>query len=76
MGTYTGVNYYRVWDKETGIYKGVWRLGATQRKIPTLFRYEKVSSEMEEQYNIQRQYSQRKRAIDKQNMERYDDYLK
>ena len=30
----------------------------------------------EEEYNKLRQYNQMKRAIDKQNLERYDDYLK
>ena len=31
-GGRTKAEYYKVWDKETGIYKGVWRIGARQRK--------------------------------------------
>ena len=50
--------------------------GARQRKMPSLFRYERVSPEKEEEYNKLRQYNQMKKAIEKQNLERYDDYLK
>ena len=75
-GGRTKAEYYKVWDLETGVYKGVWRRGARQRKMPSLFRYERVSPEKEEEYNKLRQYNQMKRAIDKQNLERYDDYLK
>ena len=42
-GGRTKAEYYKVWDKETGIYKGVWRIGARQRKMPSLFKYERVS---------------------------------
>ena len=75
-GGRTKAEYYKVWDKETGINKGDWRIGARQRKMPSLFRYERVSPEKEEEYNKLRQYNQMKRAIEKQNLERYDDYLK
>ena len=34
-GARTKAEYYKVWDKETGIYKGVWRIGASQRKMPS-----------------------------------------
>ena len=47
-GGVTKAEYYKVWDKETGIYKGVWRIGARQRKIPSLFIYERVTPEKEE----------------------------
>ena len=50
-GGRTKAEYYKVWDKETGVYKGVWRIGARQRKMPSLFRYERVSPEKEEEYN-------------------------
>ena len=54
-GVYSGgrtkAEYYKVWDLETGVYKGVWRIGARQRKMPSLFRYERVSPEKEEDYN-------------------------
>ena len=75
-GGRTKAEYYKVWDLETGVYKGVLRIGARQRKMPPLFRYERVSPEKEEEYNKLRQYNQMKKAIDKQNLERYDDYLK
>ena len=75
-GGRTKAEYYKVWDLETGVYKGVWRIGERQRKMPSLFRYERVSPEKEEEYNKLRQYNQMKRAIEKQNLERYDDYLK
>ena len=75
-GGRTKAEYYKVWDLETGTYNGVWRIGARQRKMPSLFRYERVSPEKEEEYNKLRQYNQMKKAIDKQNLERYDDYIK
>ena len=37
---------------------------------------ERVSAEKEEEYNKLRQYNQMKKAYEKQNLERYDDYLK
>lgn len=75
-GGRTKAEYYKVWDIETGVYKGVWRIGARQRKMSSLFRYERVSPEKEEEYNKLRQYNQMKKAYEKQNLERYDDYLK
>ena len=75
-GGRTKAEYYKVWDLETGVYKGVWRIGARQRKMSSLFRYERVSPEKEEEYNKLRQYNQIKKAYEKQNLERYDDYLK
>ena len=75
-GGRTKAEYYKVWDLETGVYKGVWRIGARQTKMPSLFRYERVSPEKEEEYNKLRQYNQIKKAYEKQNLERYDDYLK
>ena len=75
-GGRTKAEYYKVWDLETGVYKAVWRIGARQRKMPSLFRYERVSPEKEEEYNKIRQYNQMKKAYEKQNLERYDDYLK
>ncbi len=68
--------YYKVWDKETGKYKGVWRLSGGQYCMNMFFSYERLSPEMEEYYNKLRQQEQIKRAIEKQNMERHDDYLK
>ena len=75
-GGRTKAEYYKVWDKETGIYKGVWRIGARQRKIPSLFIYERVTPEKEEEYNSTRKQNQIKKAYEKQNMIKYDDYLK
>ena len=75
-GGRTKAEYYKVWDLETGVYKGVWRIGARQRKMPSLFRYERLSADKEEEYNKLRQYNQMKKAYEKQNLERYDDYLK
>ena len=49
-GGRTKAEYYKVWDKETGIYKGVWRIGARQRKMPSLFRYERLSAELNDLY--------------------------
>ena len=75
-GGRTKAEYYKVWDLETGIYKGVWRIGARQRKMPSLFRYERLNADKEEEYNKLRKQSQIKKANEKQNLERYDDYLK
>ena len=75
-GGRTKAEYYKVWDKETGVYKGVWRIGARQRKINTLFRYERLNADKEEEYNKLRRQSQIKKAYEKQNLERYNDYLK
>ena len=75
-GGRTKAEYYKVWDLETGVYKGVWRIGARQRKMSSLFRYERLSADKEEEYNKLRQYNQIKKAYEKQNLERYDDYLK
>ena len=42
--------YYKVWDKENGKYKGIWRIGANQNRIPSLFKYERLTEEMEKHY--------------------------
>ena len=44
------VAYYKVWDKENGKYKGIWRIGKNQTKIPSLFNYERLPEEMEKYY--------------------------
>ena len=44
------VMYYKVWDKENGKYKGIWRIGKNQNKIPSLFKYERLPEEMEKYY--------------------------
>ena len=44
------VAYYKVWDKENGKYKGIWRIGKDQNRIPSLFRYERLPEELEKQY--------------------------
>ena len=44
------VAYYKVWDKENGKYKGIWRIGKDQNKIPSLFRYERLPEELEKHY--------------------------
>ena len=44
------VAYYKVWDKENGKYKGIWRIGKDQNKIPYLFKYERLPEELEKQY--------------------------
>ena len=44
------VAYYKVWDKENGKYKGIWRIGKNQNKIPSLFKYERLPEEMEKYY--------------------------
>lgn len=68
--------YYKVWDKENGKYKGIWRITGDQVCMHCFFRYERLTPEMEEYYNKLRKQAQIKKAIDKQNMERYNDYLK
>ena len=79
-GVHTGgrikARYYKVWDKENGKYKGVWRIGARQTCIHALFYYERLDPKTEEYYEHLRQKTQIDRAIGKQKMERYDDYLK
>ena len=42
--------YYKVWDKENGKYKGIWRIGTDQNRIPSLFIYERLPEELEKQY--------------------------
>ena len=42
--------YYKVWDKENGKYKGIWRIGANQNRIPSLFKYERLPEELEKKY--------------------------
>ena len=44
------VAYYKVWDKENGKYKGIWRIGANQNRIPSLFKYERLPEELQKQY--------------------------
>lgn len=79
-GVHTGgrikARYYKVWDKDTGKYKGVWRLSGQQYCMNEFFIYKRLSPEMETYYNKLRQEKQIKKAIEKQNMERYDNYLK
>ena len=79
-GVHTGgrkkARYYKVWDKENGKYKGIWRIGARQNCIHALFYYERLDPKMEEYYEHLRQKAQMDRAHAKQKMERYDDYLK
>ena len=42
-GVHTGgrkkARYYKVWDKENGKYKGIWRIGARRNCIHALFYY-------------------------------------
>lgn len=47
--------YYKVWDKENGKYKGIWRIAPPQIKMNSLFRYEELSEEMELYYESLRQ---------------------
>ena len=75
-GGRTKAEYYKVWDLETGVYKGVWNIGKKKKKMPSLFRYERLSADKEEEYNKLRKQSQIKKAYEKQNLGRYDDYLK
>ena len=79
-GVHTGgrkkARYYKVWDKENGKYKGIWRIGDRQKCINDLFYYERIDKKMEEYYEHLRQKTQIERAIAKQNMERHDNYLK
>ena len=39
--------YYKVWDKENGKYKGIWRIGARQNCIHALFYYERLEPKTE-----------------------------
>ena len=75
-GGRTKARYYKVWDKENGKYKGIWRIGPRQNCIHALFIYERLEPKMEKYYENLRQKEQVRRAIEKQKMERYDDYLK
>ena len=52
------------------------RIGARQNCIHALFYYERLDPKMEEYYEHLRQKAQIDRAIEKQKMERYDNYLK
>ena len=54
-GGRTKARYYKVWDKENGKYKGIWRIGARQNCIHALFRYERLDPKMEEYYEHLRQ---------------------
>ena len=75
-GGRTKARYYKVWDKETGKYKGVWRLSGEQFCMNEFFIYKRLSPEMEEYYNKLRQEEQIRKFTEKQKMLRYDDYLK
>lgn len=68
--------YYKVWDKETGVYKGIWRLSGTQFCMYEFFIYERLSPEMETYLNKLRQQEQTRKWVERQNMERHDNYLK
>ena len=75
-------NYFTKKLKEFGLAvpkyldKGIWRIGPRQNCIHDLFRYERLAPKMEEYYEHLRQKAQIDRAIAKQKMERYDNYLK
>ena len=75
-GGRTKARYYKVWDRENGKYKGVWRLTGDQYCMHEFFIYKRLSPEMEEYYNNLRQENQVKKWIEKQKMEKNDDYLK
>ena len=75
-GGWIKAKYYKVWDKETGKYKGVWRISGDQYCMHEFFIYERLSPEMEEYYNKLRQENQIKKWIEKQKIEKNDDYLK
>lgn len=75
-GGRTKAKYYKVWDKETGKYKGVWRLSGGQFCMYEFFIYKRLSPEMEEYYNKLRQEGQIRKFAQKQNMIRHDNYLK
>lgn len=68
--------YYKVWDKETGTYKGIWRLSGAQFCMYEFFIYERLSPEMETYLNKLRQQEQTRKWVERQNMERHDNYLK
>lgn len=68
--------YYKVWDKETGKYKGIWRLSGGQICIHEFFIYERLSPEMETYLSKLRQQEQTRKYVERQQMERYDNYLK
>lgn len=75
-GGRTKARYYKVWDKENGKYKGIWRITSKQNCIHALFYYERLSPEMELYYDKLRQENQVKKWIEKQKIEKNDDYLK
>lgn len=75
-GGRTKAKYYKVWDKETGKYKGVWRLSGGQFCMYEFFIYKRLSPEMELYYENLRHESQVKKWIEKQKIEKNDDYLK
>lgn len=75
-GGRTKAKYYKVWDKENGKYKGIWRLSGDQYCMHEFFIYERLSPEMEEYYDKLRQENQVKKWIEKQKIEKNDDYLK
>ena len=75
-GGWQKARQYKVWARENGKYKGIWRIGARQNCIHALFNYERLDPKMEEYYEHLRQKAQIERAIAKQNMERHDNYLK
>ena len=75
-GGRTKARYYKVWDKENGKYKGIWRIGPRQNCIYALFRYERLSPEMEAYYEKLRQENQVKKYDEKQKIEKNDNYLK
>lgn len=68
--------YYKVWDKETGKYKGVWRLSGGQICMHEFFIYERLSPEMETYLSKLRQQEQTRKCVERQQMERHDNYLK
>lgn len=75
-GGRTKARYYKVWDKENGKYKGIWRLSGDQYCMHEFFIYERLSPEMELYYDKLRQENQVKKWIEKQKIEKNDDYLK
>ena len=63
-------------QREEQIYNEQTKKLDTQIKQQIKLFNERVSPEKEEEYNKLRQYNQMKKAYEKQNLERYDDYLK
>ena len=63
-------------QKEEEIYNNQTKKLDTQIKQQIKLFNERVSPEKEQEYNKLRQYNQIKKAYEKQNLERYDDYLK